>query len=272
MFIINPYSFGASAPPPPPPPGFSAEYQAVLDRATVLGYAKPSSAQQTKQNQLVVDLKALGIWNLLDVFYVFATDGSSDFATLNWKAPTLHQITKVNSPVFTSNQGFAYNGTTNYLNSAFAPATQGVNYTLNNASMFVHVRVAPTTDVARVECGALLTSPVQAAQINVVNRFFTGNSDFGTAIPITDATGLFSWGRTTANNIASYRNGVAIDTQTTPSVAIPSGNILTGARMDNDTVPNIFTNSQHSMFGMGASLDTLHDDLYTAWNNYLISL
>lgn len=113
---------------------FDSEYQAVLDRATTLGYTKPSAAQQIKQNQLIVSLKAAGIWNLLDVFYVFATDGSSDFATLNWINPSLYQCSKVNSPTFTTNKGFKGNGTTNYLDTNYNYTINGINYTINSAS------------------------------------------------------------------------------------------------------------------------------------------
>lgn len=113
---------------------FTAEYQAILNRATALGYTKPSAAQQIKQNNLIVNLKAAGIWNLLDVFYVFATDGSSDFATLNWINPSLFQCSKVNSPTFTSNKGFKGNGTTSYINTNYNYVLNGINYTVNSAS------------------------------------------------------------------------------------------------------------------------------------------
>lgn len=115
---------------------YDTDYQAVLDRATTLGYTLPSDSQKTKQNQLVTDLKAAGIWTLLDVFYVFATDGSSDFATINWKTPTANQITKVNSPTFTTNQGFNSNGTSSYLNTNWTPST-ATNYQTSNALLGV---------------------------------------------------------------------------------------------------------------------------------------
>ena len=39
---------------------FDADYQAVLDRSTALGYTEPSAAQQTLQNTLVTDFKNCG--------------------------------------------------------------------------------------------------------------------------------------------------------------------------------------------------------------------
>ena len=57
--------------------GFDTDYQAVLNRATTLGYTLPSAPQQILQNQLVLDLKAGGIWDKLDTFALFATNGSN---------------------------------------------------------------------------------------------------------------------------------------------------------------------------------------------------
>jgi hypothetical protein len=112
--------------------GFDADYQAVLDYATTQGYTLPSSGQQKLQNQLVVDLKNGSIWSKLDTFAVFATDGDSDFALIDWKR--LSDYTAINSPTFTTNQGFQGDGTSAYINTNYNAQTDGTNYTVNNAS------------------------------------------------------------------------------------------------------------------------------------------
>ena len=40
--------------------GFDADYQAILDYATIEGYTLPSEGQQTLQNTLVTSLKSAG--------------------------------------------------------------------------------------------------------------------------------------------------------------------------------------------------------------------
>jgi hypothetical protein len=90
---------------------YDSDYQAVLNYATTQGYTLPSASQQIIQNQLVIDLKAGGIWNKLDVLYIFANDGGGDFGTLNWKSPLANQATLINTPTFTTNEGFMGNGT-----------------------------------------------------------------------------------------------------------------------------------------------------------------
>lgn len=110
---------------------FDADYQAVLNYATSLGYTLPSAGQQVKQNQLVLDLKSGGIWSKLDTFGVFATDGSASFALICWKRRVL--MTAVNSPSFTTNLGYVGNGTSAYIDLNYNASTFGGNYTLNNA-------------------------------------------------------------------------------------------------------------------------------------------
>ncbi len=119
--IFTPFAFMAT---PPTPGGFDSDYQAVLDYATTQGYTKPSVAQQTIQNQLVVDMKAAGIaWSDLSLFYVMATDGSSEYAGINWADPNNFELTQVGSPTFITDEGFQGNGSSMALNTGFTPST-----------------------------------------------------------------------------------------------------------------------------------------------------
>jgi hypothetical protein len=117
---------------------FDADYQAVLDRASTLGYTAPSAAQQTLQNTLVEDLKTAGVWSKLDAFYLFATDGDSDYATLNFVAPSSFQATKTNSPTFTADEGFTGDGVSAYLDTNLNASTDTTNYTQDDASFGVY--------------------------------------------------------------------------------------------------------------------------------------
>ena len=112
--------------------GSDPDYQAILDYATTQGYTLPSASQQALQNQLLVDLKDAGIWSKLDTFAVFATDGDSDFALIDWIR--LADYTAINSPTFTSNQGFQGNGTSSYIVSNYLPITNAVNLSQNSNS------------------------------------------------------------------------------------------------------------------------------------------
>jgi hypothetical protein len=150
---------------------FDSDYQAILDKAVSLGYTLPSSNAQTLQNTLLTSLKTDGVWNKLDIFYVFAVDNNaSEFTTINWKNPNAlvnlpTQSTLINAPAFTNKAGFTGNGADNYINTNYNPATQSINYTLNNASRyyFPHAFVGTT----RVD-GTNATS-VNALVVGVTN-------------------------------------------------------------------------------------------------------
>ena len=109
---------------------YDADYQAILDYATTNNYTLPSDEQKLLQNQLLIDLKDAGVWDKLDTFANFATNGSSQFALIDWKR--LIQYQAVSNPTFTTNEGFTGNGTSSYIDTNFIPSTNGVNYKLND--------------------------------------------------------------------------------------------------------------------------------------------
>ena len=98
------------------------DYTALLSYATTQGYSLPSESKQILQDQLVKDLKAGGVWSKLNTFGVFATDGDSDFALIDWKRLT--DYTAVNSPTFNVNNGYEGNGTSSYINLNFNATTE----------------------------------------------------------------------------------------------------------------------------------------------------
>jgi hypothetical protein len=97
----------------------------VLNYATTQGYTLPSDSQKLLQNQLVLDLKDAGIWSKLDTFANFATDGSSDFALIDWKRLT--QYTAVNSPTFTANRRIYRKWASSYIDTNFNAFNDGVS-------------------------------------------------------------------------------------------------------------------------------------------------
>lgn len=119
--------------PSEPPFKYDPDYQALLTYATGQGYTLPSDDQKKLQNSLVLALKDNDIWNELDLFYIFATDGDVNFASLNWRFPNSYKVTPVNNPTFTANVGFTGNGTDAYLDTGWN-TTLGSKYERNYAS------------------------------------------------------------------------------------------------------------------------------------------
>jgi len=245
-----------------------ADYQAVLDYATTQGYTLPSAGQQTLQNQLLVDLKDGGIWAKLDTFAVFATDGDSDFALIDWKRLT--DYTAINSPTFTADEGFQGNGTSSYIDSNYNPVVNGVNLNLDSTSFGYYQAIARTTSGVGENIWGIGTStglwvrPISPTRIYVNNStLFLSATSF-----VFNANQLVSVNRPNNTTINVYGDGVLLNTDSTrTSSSIGSFNM----RVFRNTTTS-YNNSTISMVYAGGDLTAESADFYNAWNTYLTSL
>jgi hypothetical protein len=241
---------------------FDADYQAVLDYATTQGYTLPSAGQQLLQNQLVVDLKDGGIWSKLDTFGVFATDGDSDFALIDWIG--LSQYTAVNSPTFTTDEGFQGDGTSSYINTNFNPATQGVNFANNNAGISLYVKIAQTLGV---DIFGETSSAIRLRNANNVLQRLNAGSNALAAINMS-GTGVLTWNKNSISNWTFYNNLTQSFNGSFVSVVSPSNNLLILTLNGTTT----FSNIQISIVAMGSSLDAENTNLNTHFNSYINSI
>lgn len=242
---------------------FDADYQAILDKAASpgFGYTLPSASVQAKQNALLVSMKANGVWAKLDVFYVFAQDGSAEFATLNWKNPAANQANITSSPTFTSNQGFTGNGTSSYIDTNFNPATQGVQYTQNNASryFFTHAMGTGRFDGNTSGINSITTGILGSQRINASGNNAVPSIDFNST------ANTKSIHRTSSTSITAYNSTTAqTSVQTSASVASANQWILRSSG-------NYGTHTC-AAYAMGASMISEHTNFINDWNTYKSSL
>ena len=241
---------------------YDSDYKAVLDYATTQGYTLPSVSQMLKQSVLLSSLKTAGVWSKLDTFANFATDGSSNFALIDWKRLT--QYTAVNSPTFTTNQGFQGNGTSSYIDTNFNAVTQGVNYVQNNASRYLYLHTASGT-------GALDGKPV--VSVNNTVRASTSNQRInqstiplvGGAFDFTATQGMKSIHRTNSTNVELF-NATTQASRTAISASMNNNNqfvLRSGASYGGHTI---------SMYANGASLVSENTAFVNAFNTYINSL
>lgn len=239
--------------------GFDADYQAVLDYATLQGYTLPSASQQALQNQLVLDLKTAGIWSKLDSFAVFATDGDADFALIDWI--NLSQYTAINSPTFTSNSGFTGNGTSAYMDTNFNPSTSGVNFIRDDASIYVYVKTAATVGIFKVLASYGINNLGMCNESNVRQRLNQASSNIPTAVDL-GGTGMKSINRATSVGTELFNNTTQFSRTIASQPVINATTILL-------TGPNLFSNAEISMFAMGASLISQNTSFVNTYNNYI---
>ena len=247
--------------------GFDSDYQAVLDYATSQGYTLPSDAQQILQNNLVIALKAGGIWAKLDSFSVFATNGNIDFALIDWIQ--LRTMTAVSSPTFTTNLGIQTNGTSSYINTLFSGANDGVNYLTDTAS-FGWWANAPDISGSEIS-GARDGTALNLSYIVNPTTSLINSDAFAILFASNTNNGLWHMNRTNATDIQRIVNGVSSGNITSASEGPTIQPFYLGALNGSGTAitfdPNTF-----KVFFAGGDLLTESADLYTAINTYITAL
>ena len=249
---------------------FDSDYQVILDKAVSLGYTLPSSNTQTLQNTLLTSLKTDGVWDKLDIFYVFAVDNNaSEFATINWKNPnallnTPTQSTLINAPEFVNNGGFQGNGTSSYIDTNFNPATQGVQYTQNNASRYFFVHAISTT-AGRFDGNSNTNRNTMVRGLTNAQRINAGTNTASIALDIVNAVTTKAIHRTSATDITAF-NGLTGISATQTSATMDSTNQLilkAGSQNGGHTC---------AAYAMGASLISENTDFVNAFDTYKSSL
>jgi hypothetical protein len=254
------YSFNSGAGGSP----FTTEYQAILNKAIALGYTLPSPEEQIVQDNYLRGLLLSGAWDELDVYYLFANNGSKEFATLNWKNPNSHQATLVNSPTFNAGQGFTFNGTSSYIDTNYNPSTQGVKFTQNSASRGLYMRTAPSSGVymdGMTVAGNRLRYSTGGTPDQQINATATmgGNAILGATAQ------RKSIHRVDASNV-NVIDGTTVYANTSTSIAIPNSNLLIGRTQ------SFYSNLEASDYYAGANLTALNNTFNTLFANYLAAL
>lgn len=270
---------------PPCANSYEDEYNAVLTYATNQGYTLPSTAVQDDQNQLVADLKTAGIWDSLDIFYVFAGDGDSDFALINW-ADTSQFNGVINGTVdFTANEGMKGNGTNGYINTGYNLANDAVNYRESYGQILTHIHTGDTGwQNATAICGARESGVVTEPQLMVQNSS-TGSTilrmqSYGNTIgsytfitgPPAGFDGTFLFSRKNNSTLEAWRgttrylNGNTHNSHPT----FPSREVYLFANNTGGTAGN-FGSHELSMWCIGG-FDSQKAAFNTAWNTYATAL
>lgn len=249
-----------------------SETQAILDYADSQGYQKPSIDVAIALNTAIASLKSDGIWDELDILYILATNGDSDFAKINIKNPGTFDCVEIGSPTFTANQGFlASSG--NCLNTQFTPLTDGVNHVSDDNSHFTWLYSTPTGASSKYAFASRHSSTNDIHGLRAIDSS-TRQHGFNQGSGIFDSTpesGLIHSIRTSTTQLNQISNGI----QTTQSSSATSGTLSNrtmyiGA-MNAGSVSNP-VDTIISIAGLGSSLFAKRVELHNAFNTYMSSL
>lgn len=203
-----------------PAPAYCEEYQAVYDAMT----NKPTDEIAAAQNTMVETLVTAGLWDMLDVFYLFAQYVNTDSeALINWCNPGTNDCTLNGTPAFTSLEGFT-GSSGNYIDSNYNPSTDAINFTLNDASVGIYSRdftVATNTILYCYNGTYILIYDLGGTR---ATRVYINDSGYAT-VTVTAAAGICIKGRSDSNTVHNFINK-SYGYGTAAVNYIPNANIL----------------------------------------------
>lgn len=256
---------------------YNSSYQAVLDRTTALGGTIPNAAGRTKENAWVVEMKAIGAWDLASVIYKDRTNGDRIHAKINYKTPGTFDLTEVDGGnlTFTQDLGFNGNGTSSYLTTGWDPANNGGSvYTQNECGIIVYCHTAGAADVVDAAFGAG-GAAAQHATLLQIKRNLSGskalhqiNEATTDTIANLESRGLYQLERTLINATALFKNGSSIDTTAILATGRTPQDFYYGAYNDNGSAA-LFSSKIHGLLIIGASMTGLEASIDTAWDNFI---
>lgn len=214
-------------------------------------------------------LYAASVWTKIDAMWVMAAH-DEQAARLNWKSPGSFTLTAVNSPTFVADTGFNGNGSTSYLDTGWDRATNGVQYTQDNAHASCYQRTFGNNNVPpfadnqagpRVAIGGRPAS--SGGGSTLINTSTLVNGPASGTLPI---QGLGR--RNNATQVSLLRDGVQVTAPTTAN---------SGALGTADLVFGKYGNTYVSAQVCGGSVGAYFDDtealaFYNAWNAYMVAI
>lgn len=244
---------------------------------------EPSKSHTQLIDDTIYQLKQAGIWSKLDCLYLLAAP-STGVAAVNWINPGQYNLTAVNSPTFTANQG--YSGrvdavTPPYLQTGFNPvALEGTDddgngvvdepwaaqFRADNNAMFVWATYVEDTSAYIIGTRAHAINPFSASYATRV--YARNGAESGVYVSgVTRDSGLYGMSRDNSADFDMYVNGANVGTVAQASGVMYSESIQILKRAVNSETCN---GNIIRCAGFGASLsDAEYGDLYRIIASYM---
>ena len=210
--------------------------QAYYDQVVTNG----GSLTSTEKTYINTFISSLGSnFTEFDRLWIFGLSDSIAART-SLVNPTSKMITEVNSPTFTASKGYTGNGSTSYLNTNYNPSTQGVKYTLNNASglAYLSTNVISTGNCFGASTSSYITIyPQYYLNLPIYYINATGADSYGTGT----SDGLVTVLRTNSSNISFYKNSILNASSTKVSTTITNLPIFICGRNTSSIFSNGYT-------------------------------
>ena len=244
-------------------PYWHPEVLSYLDVVSSNGYSV-STTRSLLLNSFVGSLKEHSLYNSIDEFWIHA--GENEFqALLGFKSLVLG--TAVNTPVFTANVGYRFDGSTNYVNSGWNVTARASSMVFDSIHMGIYDRTVTSitsvylmTAYHATSANRMLLNPKRASgslsQFTMISAAgqstSAGNNGFYVA---------------TKNNTTSnvYINGVTQTVSTAPATfgtALPMGNVIFGGFITPPATLSAAKSGNTAFATIGASLTEAQNNTY----------
>jgi hypothetical protein len=225
---------------------------------------------------LIAALKAGGSWSLDDDIWMLVAENSIQALT-SIKQRRLGVA--VNSPTFTADLGYAFDGSTNYIDTGFIFSTHGVAAAANNNRIagYERTNVSANSYLAGTSSGTNRIVTLRPRTTGTTSVIANNSATANFTLPASDSRGYLAGSRNTsdATGIVAYKNGAAITRTADPSgygASLPSHNLYIGA-FNNTGTAATFRASTIGAVAVGAAL-TAGQELaeYTAVQAHMTAL
>lgn len=237
----------------------------------------PSGARAALIDACIRSLKVAGVWDKLDFLY-FQAAHDAQAALLNWVSSSF-DATAVNSPTFTTDRGYAPNGSTSYLNTNWIPSASSlflqnsgsIGYWLNAGTDTASDTVIPMGAGSTGPADVTFLAPYGASSV-IRGRVNQNSSVSFTGLAVATRLGYTALSRTGASATYAYRNA-----SVSPVSAIASsGRANVACYLGGWNSGGTLTNPANNRFAMAFAASGLSDAeqlaLYNAASVYLTAV
>jgi hypothetical protein len=244
-----------------------ADAQAFVTAADI-----QDQVEATAINNLVIGMKADGLWTKMKAVYPFC-GGTAAQHKFNLKDP--RDLDAAFRLVFNggnthSNTGWLPNGTNGFGDTKVNAFN---NLSLNSMHLSVYSRTNTSGD--KRDIGAQAITEGSAIILNLGGlTYYKINSTIGSYLTVanSDTRGLFVSNRTASNVLNGWKNGTKVGTGTNASTSLLNAPIYVGAIWENSSA-SYFANREYAFASIGDGLsDTEVANFYTAVQNFNTAL
>lgn len=258
----------------PSPAVFGLDAAAVAWTVAVAGNGGTVSAgRAVLVSALVAALKASGAWSQIDDLWLLTAEGAAQALT-SLKQGRL--ATAVNSPTFTTDQGYAFDGATSYIDTGFVPSSHAVAMTGASMSIGAYERTNVGATTYAIGDANGTNQNLRLVPRSSGNQYVASLDSASTNVGsgITDSRGLTVANRTAGGAFGVSRNGGAFTTFTpgTNATVLPTLGIYIGAQNLNAAAANFRASTIGAAFVGGELAAQNVADLYAALQTFMTAI